>query len=133
MYDLSTTLEQFDHDLFMAEQHEIKRQQEHVELIASENYASPLVMAVQSSVFTNKYAEGYPGKRYYSGCEYVDIAESLAIERVKQLFECDYANVQQHSGAQANAAVFLALIINLCPFKTCCLSSMEKPPLIIYI
>lgn len=110
MYDLSTTLEQFDHDLFMAEQHEIKRQQEHVELIASENYASPLVMAVQSSVFTNKYAEGYPGKRYYSGCEYVDIAESLAIERVKQLFECDYANVQPHSGAQANAAVFLALL-----------------------
>ena len=108
MYDISTTLEQFDHDLFMAEQHEIKRQQEHVELIASGNYASSLVLAVQSSVFTNTSAEGYPGKRYYSGCEYVDIAESLAIERVKQLFECDYANVQPHSGAQANAAVFLA-------------------------
>jgi glycine hydroxymethyltransferase len=85
------------------------RQEEHVELIASENYASPLVMAVQNSVFTNKYAEGYPGKRYYSGCQNVDVAERLAIERVKQLFNCDYANVQPHSGSQANAAVFLAL------------------------
>jgi glycine hydroxymethyltransferase len=90
-------------------QNEERRQEDHVELIASENYASPLVMAIQNSVFTNKYAEGYPGKRYYSGCENVDVAERLAIERVKALFDCDYANVQPHAGAQANAAVFLAL------------------------
>jgi len=82
---------------------------DHVELIASENYASPLVMAIQNSVFTNKYAEGYPGKRYYSGCEHVDVAERLAIERLKVLFDCDWANVQPHAGAQAKAAVFLAL------------------------
>ena len=88
---------------------EAMRQEDHAELIASENYASPLVMAVQDSVFTNKYAEGYPGRRYYSGCEHVDVAERLALERVKALFDCDYANVQPHAGAQANAAVFLAL------------------------
>ena len=104
------TLEQFDPELFAAEQREKVRQEEHLELIASENYASPLVMAMQNSVFTNKYAEGYPEKRYYSGCENVDVAETLAIERAKQLFNCDYANVQPHSGAQANAAVFLALL-----------------------
>lgn len=109
MYDTSLTLADVDPDLAEAVRHEERRQEEHVELIASENYASPQVMAIQNSVFTNKYAEGYPGKRYYSGCEHVDVAERLAIERVKELFDCDYANVQPHAGAQANAAVFLAL------------------------
>jgi glycine hydroxymethyltransferase len=89
---------------------EERRQEDHVELIASENYASPRVLEAQGTVLTNKYAEGYPGKRYYGGCEYVDIAEKLAIERVKQLFDADYANVQPHSGSQANAAVYLALL-----------------------
>ena len=110
MYDTSLALTDFDPELTQALQNEERRQEDHVELIASENYASPLVMAIQNSVFTNKYAEGYPGKRYYSGCENVDVAERLAIERVKALFDCDYANVQPHAGAQANAAVFLALI-----------------------
>ncbi|MCL6335715.1 serine hydroxymethyltransferase [Pectobacterium carotovorum subsp. carotovorum] len=109
MYDTSLTLTDFDPELADAILNEEHRQETHIELIASENYASPLVMAIQNSVFTNKYAEGYPGKRYYSGCEYVDVAERLAIERVKALFDCDYANVQPHAGAQANAAVFLAL------------------------
>lgn len=110
MYDATQTLSDFDPELAEAIQREERRQEDHVELIASENYASPLVMAIQNSVLTNKYAEGYPGKRYYSGCEHVDVAERLAIERVKTLFNCDYANVQPHSGAQANAAVFLALV-----------------------
>jgi len=109
MYDTSHPLMDFDPELALAMQNEARRQEDHVELIASENYASPLVMAVQNSVFTNKYAEGYPDKRYYSGCEHVDVAERLAIERAKELFACDYANVQPHAGAQANAAVFLAL------------------------
>ena len=109
MYDASLTLTDFDPELADAIRHEEHRQETHIELIASENYASPLVMAIQNSVFTNKYAEGYPGKRYYSGCEYVDVAERLAIERAKALFDCDYANVQPHAGAKANAAVFLAL------------------------
>ena len=109
MYDTSNDLADFDPELASALAAEQQRQHDHVELIASENYASPLVMAIQDSVFTNKYAEGYPGKRYYSGCENVDVAERLALERVKQLFNCDYANVQPHAGAQANAAVFLAL------------------------
>lgn len=110
MYDSTQTLSDFDPELAEAIQREERRQEDHVELIASENYASPLVMAIQNSVLTNKYAEGYPDKRYYSGCEHVDVAERLAIERVKTLFSCDYANVQPHSGAQANAAVFLALV-----------------------
>ncbi len=109
MYDTPLTLTDFDPELAEAIRHEERRQEDHVELIASENYASPLVMAIQNSVLTNKYAEGYPGKRYYSGCEYVDVAERLAIDRLKALFDCDYANVQPHAGAQANAAVFLAL------------------------
>ena len=109
MHNASLALVDFDPELAHALQNEERRQEDHVELIASENYASPLVMAIQKSVFTNKYAEGYPGKRYYSGCENVDVAERLAIERVKALFDCDYANVQPHAGAQANAAVFLAL------------------------
>ncbi len=110
MYDSSLTLAEFDAELCEAIRNEEHRQEDHVELIASENYASPLVMAVHNTVLTNKYAEGYPGKRYYSGCEHVDVAERLAIERVKALFDCDYANVQPHAGSQANAAVFLALI-----------------------
>jgi glycine hydroxymethyltransferase len=109
MYAPSTTLADFDPELARAIHAEQARQEDHVELIASENYASPLVRAVQDSVFTNKYAEGYPGRRYYSGCGNVDVAERLAIERARQLFDCDYANVQPHAGAQANAAVFLAL------------------------
>jgi glycine hydroxymethyltransferase len=100
----------FDPDLAAAIAAERQRQEDHVELIASENYASPRVLEAQGSVLTNKYAEGYPGKRYYGGCEHVDVAERLAIERVKQLFGADYANVQPHSGSQANAAVYLALL-----------------------
>jgi len=110
MFADTTSIENFDSDLFRAIQDEARRQEEHIELIASENYASPRVMEAQGSVLTNKYAEGYPGKRYYGGCEYVDVAESLAIERVKALFGADYANVQPHSGSQANAAVFHALL-----------------------
>jgi glycine hydroxymethyltransferase len=100
----------YDPDLAAAIDNERQRQEDHVELIASENYASPRVLEAQGSVLTNKYAEGYPGKRYYGGCEYVDVAEKLAIERVKQLFAADYANVQPHSGSQANQAVYLALL-----------------------
>ncbi len=109
MFDPSQTLSSFDSDLWDAIQNEERRQEEHIELIASENYTSPLVMAVQGSKLTNKYAEGYPGKRYYGGCEYVDKAEALAIERAKALFGAAYANVQPHSGSQANSAVFQAL------------------------
>ena len=110
MYDNTLSLAEFDKELAQAIQGEESRQEDHVELIASENYASPLVMQVQNTVFTNKYAEGYPDKRYYAGCEFVDVAERLAIERLKALFDCDYANVQPHAGAQANTAVFLALL-----------------------
>jgi glycine hydroxymethyltransferase len=100
----------FDPELDHALQGELRRQEEHIELIASENYTSPRVLKAQGSVLTNKYAEGYPGKRYYGGCEYVDIAEQLAIDRAKQLFGADYVNVQPHSGSQANAAVYQALV-----------------------
>ncbi|MBT8099207.1 MAG: serine hydroxymethyltransferase [Gammaproteobacteria bacterium] len=110
MFDTSTPLSSFDPEIAKSINHEENRQEEHVELIASENYASPRVMAAQGSVLTNKYAEGYPGKRYYGGCEYVDDAETLAIERAKELFGADYANVQPHSGSQANAAVCMALL-----------------------
>ncbi|MFP4606552.1 MAG: serine hydroxymethyltransferase [Thiohalospira sp.] len=99
----------FDDDLFNAMEAERTRQEEHIELIASENYASPRVMEAQGSALTNKYAEGYPGKRYYGGCEHVDVVEQLAIDRAKALFGADYANVQPHSGSQANAAVYMAL------------------------
>ena len=109
MFDISTTLKSYDPEIAEAIAQENRRQEEHVELIASENYASPRVMDAQGSVLTNKYAEGYPGKRYYGGCEYVDDAETLAIERAKTLFGADYANVQPHSGSQANAAVYMAL------------------------
>jgi glycine hydroxymethyltransferase len=109
MFDQSMRIEGYDDELWRAIQNEERRQEEHVELIASENYTSPRVMQAQGSVLTNKYAEGYPGKRYYGGCEHVDVAESLAIERAKALFGADYANVQPHSGSQANAAVYMAL------------------------
>ncbi len=109
MYSKDATIESFDPELWQAITKESTRQEEHIELIASENYASPRVLQAQGSVLTNKYAEGYPGKRYYGGCDYVDVAEALAIERAKQLFGADYANVQPHSGSQANAAAYLAL------------------------
>ncbi len=110
MFDRSTPLESFDPDIAKSIQQEERRQEQHIELIASENYASQRVMAAQGSVLTNKYAEGYPGKRYYGGCEFVDEAEALAIERAKELFGADYANVQPHSGSQANAAACMALL-----------------------
>ena len=110
MYDRNMLIEQTDPEIFAAIQSENARQEHHIELIASENYASPAVMAAQGTQLTNKYAEGYPGKRYYGGCEYVDVAEQLAIDRVKQLFGADYANVQPHSGSSANIAVYMALL-----------------------
>jgi glycine hydroxymethyltransferase len=110
MFPAQMNIAEFDKELFDAMESERRRQEEHIELIASENYASPRVLEAQGSVLTNKYAEGYPGKRYYGGCEYVDVAEQLAIDRVKQLFGADYANVQPHSGSQANAAAYLALL-----------------------
>ncbi len=110
MWTNAPSLSQFDPELNAAISAEKVRQEAHIELIASENYASPAVMEAQGSALTNKYAEGYPGKRYYGGCEHVDVAEQLAIDRIKQVFDCDYANVQPHSGAQANAAIFLALV-----------------------
>ncbi|OGT63616.1 MAG: serine hydroxymethyltransferase [Gammaproteobacteria bacterium RIFCSPHIGHO2_12_FULL_45_12] len=103
-------LRDFDPEIWLAIENEKKRQEEHIELIASENYVSPEVLAVQGSVLTNKYAEGYPGKRYYGGCEFVDVAETLAIERAKTLFGADYANVQPHSGSQANTAAYAAML-----------------------
>ncbi len=110
MFDKTLTVADFDPEIWAAIQNEGRRQEEHIELIASENYTSPLVMKAQGSKLTNKYAEGYPSKRYYGGCEYVDQAEALAIERAKTLFGADYANVQPHSGSQANAAVYQALL-----------------------
>ncbi|MDQ2696945.1 MAG: serine hydroxymethyltransferase [Pseudomonadota bacterium] len=110
MFDREMTIAGFDDELWSAIDGEMRRQEEHIELIASENYASPRVLAAQGSVLTNKYAEGYPGRRYYGGCEYVDVAERLAIDRARQLFAADYANVQPHSGSQANAAVYMALL-----------------------
>ena len=110
MFPKDCTIAGYDDALAKAIAAEGRRQEDHVELIASENYASPRVLEAQGSLLTNKYAEGYPGKRYYGGCEYVDIAESLALERVKQLFDADYANVQPHSGSQANQAVYFALL-----------------------
>jgi glycine hydroxymethyltransferase len=110
MFSAQMAIAGFDPELAQAIAGERRRQEDHIELIASENYASPRVLEAQGSVLTNKYAEGYPGKRYYGGCEFVDIAESLAIERAKQLFGASYANVQPHSGSQANAAVYFALL-----------------------
>ncbi len=110
MYPAHMTIADFDPELWQALRDEAQRQEDHIELIASENYTSPRVLQAQGSLLTNKYAEGYPGRRYYGGCEYVDVAENLAIERLKSLFKAGYANVQPHSGSQANAAVYLALL-----------------------
>src|SRR5450432_3751316 len=110
MFTAQMTIASFDRELAGAISGERRRQEDHIELIASENYASPNVLAVQGSVLTNKYAEGYPGKRYYGGCEFVDIAEQLAIDRARKLFGADYANVQPHSGSLANAAAYFALV-----------------------
>ena len=110
MWASKHTLENVDPDLWQAMKGEVQRQEEYIELIASENYASPAVMQAQGSVLTNKYAEGYPGKRYYGGCEHVDVVEQLAIERLKALFDAEYVNVQPHSGSQANAAVYLTAL-----------------------
>jgi glycine hydroxymethyltransferase len=110
MFSKEMRIAGYDDALWTSMQQEAERQEEHIELIASENYTSPRVMEAQGSLLTNKYAEGYPGKRYYGGCEFVDVAEQLAIDRVKELFGADYANVQPHSGSQANAAVYMALL-----------------------
>jgi len=109
MFKMTERIEGYDEKLWAAILNEKQRQEEHIELIASENYTSPRVLEAQGSVLTNKYAEGYPGKRYYGGCEYVDVAEQLAIDRAKELFNADYVNVQPHSGSGANAAVYMAL------------------------
>jgi len=110
MFNSDVSLSEFDPEISAAIEAEIIRQEQHIELIASENYTSPLVLSVQGTVLTNKYAEGYPGKRYYGGCEHVDVVEALAIARARALFDADYANVQPHSGSQANAAVYMALL-----------------------
>ncbi len=110
MFKMTERIEGYDEKLWAAIVDERQRQEEHIELIASENYTSPRVLEAQGSVLTNKYAEGYPGKRYYGGCEHVDEAETLAIERAKQLFSADYANVQPHSGSQANMAAYMSLL-----------------------
>jgi glycine hydroxymethyltransferase len=110
MFSRKNTLAAVDPDLWDAIQKENARQEDHIELIASENYTSPAVMEAQGSQLTNKYAEGYPGKRYYGGCEYVDIAEQLAIDRAKSLFGAEYANVQPHSGSQANQGVYVSVL-----------------------
>ncbi len=110
MFKAENTLSKIDQELWQAMEGERVRQEAHIELIASENYTSPAVMEAQGSVLTNKYAEGYPGKRYYGGCEYVDVVEQLAIDRAKQLFGAEYANVQPHSGSQANAAVYMSML-----------------------
>src|SRR6058998_3743964 len=111
MFSADQTIADFDPELKAALDAESQRQEDHIELIASENYASPRVLEAQGSVLTNKYAEGYPGKRYYGGCEVVDEAERLAIARAKQLFGCEFANVQPHSGSQANQAAFMATMV----------------------
>jgi len=110
MFSTKQTIESIDPDLWRAMRSEIQRQEDHIVLIASENYASPAVLQAQGSVLTNKYAEGYPGKRYYGGCEYVDLVEQYAIDRAKSLFAAKYVNVQPHSGSQANAAVYLSVL-----------------------
>jgi glycine hydroxymethyltransferase len=110
MFKTDVSLAEFDPEIALAMEAERVRQEEHIELIASENHASPFIMEAQGSVLTNKYAEGYPGKRYYGGCEHVDMIEQLAIDRAKKLYNADYANVQPHSGSQANAAVYMALM-----------------------
>src|ERR1700688_4274153 len=110
MFEKKMSIAGFDPEIASAMAAEMQRQEDHIELIASENYASPAVMEAQGSVLTNKYAEGYPGKRYYGGCENVDVVETLPIERVKALFNAPFANVQPHSGSQANAAAYLSVL-----------------------
>ena len=110
IFSNNNTIKDYDSELWASFQHEAERQEDHIELIASENYASKRILEAQGSLLTNKYAEGYPSKRYYGGCENVDIAENLAIDRAKELFKADYANVQPHSGSSANAAAYLALL-----------------------
>src|SRR6476660_6120231 len=110
MYSTRDTIAGFDPELTWALERETQRQEDHIELIASEHYASPRVLEAQGSVLTNKYAEGYPGKRYYGGCQYVDVAEQLAIDRACELFGAEYANVQPHSGSQANFAVYSSVL-----------------------
>ena len=110
MFNSGASLAEFDPEINAAIEAERTRQEEHIELIASENHTSPFVMEAQGSVLTNKYAEGYPAKRYYGGCENVDVVEELAIKRAKELFDADYANVQPHSGSQANASAYMALM-----------------------
>lgn len=110
MFAADQTIAKFDPELAAAIAAECQRQEDHIELIASENYTSPAVMEAQGSQLTNKYAEGYPGKRFYGGCEHVDVVEQLAIDRVKQLFGAEYANVQPHSGSQANQAVYFSIL-----------------------
>jgi len=110
MFAKNNPIAKVDPELWQAVQAELRRQEDHIELIASENYVSPAVLEAQGSVLTNKYAEGYPGKRYYGGCEYVDIVETLAIERTKTLFGAEYVNVQPHSGSQANQAVYTSVL-----------------------
>ena len=110
MFNSADRIADIDPELAQAIEAEKRRQEEHIELIASENYTSPRVLEAQGSVLTNKYAEGYPGRRYYGGCEHVDVAEQLAIDRAKELFGAAYVNVQPHSGSQANAAVYMALL-----------------------
>ena len=110
MFKHQDTIAATDPAIWQAITHERQRQEDHIELIASENYTSPAVMEAQGSILTNKYAEGYPGKRYYGGCEYVDVIEQLAIDRAKTLFGAEYVNVQPHSGSQANAAVYLSVL-----------------------
>ncbi len=125
MFPASQTIANSDPELWGAIQAETQRQEDHIELIASENYASPAVMEAQGSVLTNKYAEGYPGKRYYGGCEHVDVAEQLAIERAKQLFGAQAANVQPNSGSQANQGVFFAVLKHRTPGEPGSLSSVD--------
>ncbi|MFN3164452.1 MAG: serine hydroxymethyltransferase, partial [Pseudohongiellaceae bacterium] len=110
MFNSDISLSEFDPEISAAIEAEKVRQEQHIELIASENHTSPFVMEAQGSVLTNKYAEGYPGKRYYGGCEHVDVVENIAIDRAKQLFGADYANVQPHSGSQANSAAYMAMM-----------------------
>ena len=110
IFSNNQSIKDYDSELWLSFQKEAERQEDHIELIASENYASKRILEAQGSLLTNKYAEGYPSKRYYGGCENVDIAENLAIERAKKLFKADYANVQPHSGSSANAAAYLALL-----------------------
>ena len=117
MFSKNIKVEGFDNELFNAMEGERRRQEEHIELIASENMASPRVLECQGSVLTNKYAEGYPAKRYYGGCEFVDVAEQLAIDRAIELFGADWANVQPHSGSQANGAVFHAFFCECLSFN----------------